>query len=242
MKNILNYHQQRFPSKRETVNQKCYFSAVALMLLTMAICRYGVSAQTTRVTGKTTNLLGKTQLKQVPIATTVEGTITTPIIWTDNSRSSATKATVILNEPLLYSDGSIALPVGSSLIVEVSDWDDAGFVTLDANAIKYENRKGEFSQHSIHKGTLLIKNQNHQPLEFKKESNSKNSIVSEVANEAVQTGARNLSLPSGLDSVVSRIIRDNFISLRRSKLDAVYSIEEETTVSIYVNSFLSFKD
>ncbi|MDJ0596390.1 MAG: hypothetical protein QNJ72_41515 [Pleurocapsa sp. MO_226.B13] len=232
MKNISNH-------------KKFYATAIVVVLTTTSIHR--VSAQIRRFPSiKTTNRLRELQQKQIPLATTIEGTITTPIIWTDNSQPNATRATIILNEPLLYSDGSIALPENSSLIVEVSDWDNAGFVTLNAVAIVYENSRGEFTQSTIPEGTLLIRNEDNHPLAFKtEESNGGNSIIGVIADEVVQTGARNLSLPGGLDSAVSRssrTIRDNSRSSRRSNTGAVYSVEEETTVSIYVNSFLSIEE
>ena len=181
--------------------------------------------------------------KQIPIATTIEGTITTPIIWTDNSLSSVTRATIILNEPLLYSDGDIALPEGASLIVEVSDWDDAGFVTLSVIAITYENSQGEFSQSTIPEGTFLIRNENHQPLAFKtEESHNENSLVRGLVSEALQSETRNLPLPGRFGSVVSRTIRNNSRRSRRSNSEIVYFIEEQTQVSIYVNSFLSIEN
>ena len=229
MKNILNH-------------QKLHATAIAFILSATLV--RGVSAQSARFPNiQTTKRLREFPQKQIPLATTIEGTITTPIIWTDNSRSNTTRATITFNEPLLYSDGSIALPESSSLIVEVNDWDDAGFVTLNAVAIIYEDSRGEFTQSAIPEGTLLIRNEDNQPLAFKtEESNGENSIISGIFDEAVQTGARNLSLPGGIDSAVSRTIRDNFRSSRRSNTDTVYFVEEETTVSIVVNSFLSIEN
>lgn len=230
-------------------NQKKYCASV-LTLMLIATPFNGLRdlrnalAQITRLPGiQTTSQLRKLRQKQIPIATTIAGTITTSVIWTDNSRPSATRATITLNEPLLYSDGNIALPEDSSLIVEVSDWDDAGFVTLSAIAILYKDSQGNFTQHEIPQGSLLIRNKDNQPLAFKtEESNGRNSVISGILDEAVQTGAGNLPLPGGLGSVVSRTIRDNSRRSRRSNRDAVYSIEEKTTVSIYVNSFLSIED
>ena len=184
----------------------------------------------------------KFRQKQIPIATTVKGTITTPIIWTDNSQSSATQTTISLSEPLLYSDGTIALPIGSSIVVEVTDFDRAGFVTLNAIAITYEDRQGKFNQFLIPEGSLLIRNKDSHPLEFDTDTNNSDSIVNDFFNEAVQTGARNLSLPGGLDSAVSRTVRNNPINSKGSNLGAVYSVEEETEVSIYVNSFLNIEN
>ncbi|MCC0175847.1 hypothetical protein I4641_02475 [Waterburya agarophytonicola K14] len=234
---------------RNNPNQEKYYASV-LALMLIATPFNGLNdlknalAQITRLPGIQSNAqLRKLRQKQIPIATTISGTITTPIIWTDNSRPSTTRATIILNKPLLYSDGNIALPEDSSLIVEVSDWDDAGFVTLNAIAILYKDSQGKFTQQGIPQGSLLIRNEDNQPLAFKtEESNGGNSLISGILNEAVQTGAGNLSLPGGLGSVVSRTLRDNSKRSRRANRDAVYSVEEETTVSIYVNSFFSIED
>ena len=228
----------------KNTSKQLKFHATAIALILTATLVHGVSAQIARFPSiQTTERLREFQQKQIPIATTIEGTITTPIVWTDNSQSNTTRATITFNEPLLYSDGSIALPESSSLIVEVDDWDDAGFVTLNTVAIIYEDSRGEFTQSAIPEGTLLIRDEDDRPLAFKtEESNGNNSIRSGIFDEAVQTGARNLSLPGGLDSAVSRTIRDNFRSPSRANTDTVYLVEEETTVSIVVNSFLNIED
>lgn len=215
---ILSHHQK-------------YFSAIALMLLALPVTQ--VSARTQKASSTQ-----ESRQKQIPIATTVKGTITTPIVWTDNSQSSATQATINLSEPLLYSDGTVALPVGSSIVVEVANFDRSGFVTLNAIAITYKNPLGEFNQFLIPEGSLLIKNKDNHPLKFNTDSNDGDSIVNNFFNEAVQTGVRKLSLPGGLDSAVSRTVRNNSLN-SSSNSSAVYSIEEETEVSIYVNSFLN---
>ena len=216
--------------------QRC-FSTIVLIFLAFPVCQ--VSARTKEVFGTQTR---KLQQRQIPIATTIEGTIMTPIIWTDSSQSSTTKATIILNEPLFYSDGIIALPVGSSIVVEVANFDRAGFVTLNAIAVTYVDRQGKFNQYSIPEGSLLIRDKDNRPLKFETELNNRRSIVTDFMGEAVQTGARKLPLPSGLDSAISRTIRNNSTPSRRSASDAIYSIEEKTEVSIYVNSFLNIEN
>lgn len=205
-----------------------------------------VSAQTTRLPNKqTTSQLKEPRQKQIPIATTIEGTLTTPIIWTDDSQLQETRATITLNEPLLYSDGDIALPENSSLIVEVSDWDDAGFVTLNAIAIIYENNQEKFTQSEIPEGTLLVRNENNQPLKFETEnSGNGNSLISGLVGEALQTGSRELPVPGRISSSVSRTLRQNIRRSRRSSRrnsEQIYSLEKGTLVSIFVNSFISIR-
>jgi uncharacterized lipoprotein YbaY len=175
---------------------------------------------------------------QIPIASIVKGKVANSIIWTENSLPPETRATITLTEPLKYSDGSIALPKNSSLIVEVSDWDDAGFVTLRPIAVVTEG-DGEFTQRAIPENALLIRNEDNQPLTFKtRNSGNNNSFIDNVVNEAIQTGSRRL--PFG--SVVSKTIRDNSRRARRANRGEIYSVEEDTEVSIYVNSFLSIED
>ena len=220
--NISNHHQR-------------YFSAIALMLLALPATQVFASKPAASSTQQF-------RQKQISIATTVKGTITTPIIWTDNSQSSATRTTINLSEPLLYSDGTIALPVGSSIVVEVADFDSSGFVTLNAIAISYENSLGELNQFLISEGSLLIRNKDNHPLKFDTDLNDGGSIVNDFFNEVVQTGARNLSLPGRLDSAVSKTVRNNPLNSQDSSLGTVYSVEEETEVSIYVNDFLNIEN
>ena len=225
IKNIFNFlnHYQK------------YSSAIALMLLAFPITQVSASKPTA-------SSIREFRSKQIPIATTVKGTITTPLIWTNNFQSSATRTTIDLEEPLLYSDGTIALPVGSSIVVEVANFDKSGFVTLNAIAVSYENSLGEFNQFLIPEDSLVIKNKDNYPLEFDTDLNNDNSIVNNFFDEAVQTGARNISLPGRLDSAVSRTIRNNSLNFKESDSSAVYSIKEKTKVSIYVNHFLNIKN
>lgn len=175
---------------------------------------------------------------QIPIASIVKGKLANSIIWTQNSLPPETRATITLTEPLKYSNGSIALPKNSSLIVEVSDWDDAGFVTLRAIAIVTQE-DGEFIQRAIPENALLIRNEDNRPLTFEtKNSGNNNSFIDNVVSEAIQTGSRRL--PFG--SVVSKTIRDNSRRARRANRGEIYSVEENTEVSIYVNSFLTIED
>lgn len=234
--------------KNITNRKSCCISLLALMLIATPINQLNslgtVLTQSARLPGRQNTVqLRRLQQREIPLATTIKGTIATPIIWTDNSRPSQTRATITLNEPLLYDHGDIALPKDSSLVVEVSDWDDAGFVTLSAIAIVYENSQGKLIQRDIPENTFLIRNEDNEPLAFTtEESNGGNSIVGGIIGEAVQTGTRSISLPESLGSVVSRTIRKNSRRARRASRDEVYSIEEETSVSIYVNSFLSIEE
>lgn len=231
-----------------TNNQKHYASILSFMLLASPI---DISENLHLTSTKMTNLPGiqtrdrliELRQKQIPIATSIRGTLNTPIIWTDSFQSASTRATINLDEPILYSNGDIALPRDSSLIVEVSDWDDAGFVNLIAIAIVYEDIRGELIQHNIPEGALLIRNEDNQPLAFKTEESKRgNSIVGEVVDEALQTGARSLPLPGGINSAISRSLRNNSRRSRRFNSGAVYSIQEETVVSIYVNSFIKIEN
>ena len=227
-----------------------YASIITIMLIANPINTLRKSNITSNITSHISRLPGvqsitqprKLRQREVILGTTIKGTLTSSIIWTDNSRPSETRATIILNEPLLYSNGDIALPKDSSLVVEVSNWDRSGFVTLNAIAVVYEDNRKEFIQHSLPEDTLIIRNEDNEPLGFKTEESNNNSIVKGIFDEAVQTGTNNLPLPGGLGSAVSRTIRRNSRRSRRSNRNAVYSVKEETTVSIYVNNFLSIQD
>lgn len=214
------------------------FFSLALITYLIFASNY-TSAKTTIISEtETINQLKENKQKQIPIATTISGTIASSIVWTDNSPLSVTRTKIILNEPLLYADGNIAIPENSSLIVEVFDWDDAGFVTLSAIAIAFEDNQGKFIQHPIPKNTLLFKNEDNLPLEFEiKESNKGNSLINGLVFDAIQTGTRDLPLPGRLGSSVSRTIRKNTRRSRRTNSELVYSIQAGTKVSIHVNNF-----
>ncbi|MEL6930117.1 MAG: hypothetical protein AAFO95_15965 [Cyanobacteria bacterium J06600_6] len=227
-----------------------YASLLTLMLIATPIKKFWhlniTSPSLARLPGlQTTEQLKQLRQKQrqIPIATSIEGTISTPIVWTDNVQSSETRSTITLNEPLLYSNGDTALSQDSSLIVEVDNWDGAGFVTLKVVAVIYKNSQGDLVQSLLPEKALLIRNKDNKPLSFDVKDSGGNPLVNDFFNEALQSGINSLPLPASINSSVSRTLRNNARkSRRRSGRNAIYSVRENTTVSIYVNSFISIED
>ena len=178
--------------------------------------------------------------KQLAIAKSIKGILASSIAWTDSSEPEQARGSITLVEPLLYSDGTIALPVNSSIIVEVDDFNRTGFVSLNAIAIVVKNSQGKIIQQEIPKDSLLIRGANNQPLRFETEnSDSSSSRLDRFLDNAVKSGARNLSLPRGLSSTITKTISGS--GSRPSNQSKFYFIEPQTPISIYVNASVSLK-
>ena len=176
--------------------------------------------------------------RQIAIATSIRGILTNSVAWTDSSNPEDTRASVTLTEPLKYENEDIALQQGSSIIVEVSDFNQAGFVDLRAIAIVTRNSKGEFIQQEIPEDSLLIRGENNQPLKFETKNSGKgNSGINQLLGSAVKSGARNLPIPRQVGSALSRTI--NGSGSTRANDGQFYFVEAQTPVSVYVNNSIN---
>ncbi|WP_036486849.1 hypothetical protein [Myxosarcina sp. GI1] len=119
---------------------------------------------TTSSSSTPTSFQSSSQIKTVPLGTSVSGTVATNIVWSNNTASNRTRATLTLTEPLTNQQGEIALPTGSNLIVEVAQIDSNGMTLLDAIAVSYVDKQGQFRQQAVTPGTLLVRGESHQPL------------------------------------------------------------------------------
>ena len=172
--------------------------------------------------------------RQIAIASSVKGILTGSIAWTDSSQPEETRGAIALTEPIKYANGDIAVPENSSIIVEVGDFNRAGFVNLKAIAIVTPNLNGEISQQEIPEDTLLIRGEDNRPLEFEtKNSGNGSSGIEGLLGSAVKGGARSLSIPRNVGSALSRTISRS--ASIRSNEGKFYLIEAETPVSVYVN-------
>jgi outer membrane biosynthesis protein TonB len=190
----------------------------------------GLGVSQTQRTSKiaSSQFKGNDNSKQVPIA---NGILNTSIVWIDSSNSEDSRGSITLTEPLKYSNGSIALPKNSSLIVEVSDWDDAGFVTLRPIAVITEE-DGEFNQFAISENALLIKNEDNQPLTFKtKNERDGSSGIDRLLARVVKSSSIRLPIPREVGSAISRTIAPGGSSTGVK----YYFVEAQTPVKIYLN-------
>lgn len=200
----------------------------------------GVDSSSLKKLNNYYDLSSSSNSKQFAIAKSIKGVLADSIAWTDSSQPEQARGSITLAEPLLFSDGTIALPVGSSIIVEVDDFNRSGFVSLNAIAIVVKNSQGKIIQQEIPEDSLLIRGENNQPLRFKTEnSDSDNLRINRFLDDAVRSGTRNLSLPKGIGSTISRTINGSSSSPTNQR--KFYFIEPQTPVSIYVNASISLK-
>ena len=176
--------------------------------------------------------------RQISIGQTVEGKLANTITWTNSLNTGEMKGVVSLTEPLEYNDGTIALPIGSSIIFEIDRFDPAGFITLNAIAIVRSNSKKETLQQEIPINTLLIRGEDNRPIEFETDgSDDNNSRVSQVIGGVVQGGVRGLPVPRNVSSELSRVVTGSGSSRSQQEF---YSIKAGTPISIYVNDSIQF--
>ncbi len=129
-----------------------------------------------------------------------------------------------------YANGDIALPKNSSLIVEVSNWSE-DLVSINAIAIT-KNSLGKLIEQKIPPKTLLMKDENNEPMEFEEKSNDDSSFL----NDVVEEGAGALPVPNEVGSVIN-----GTISGSSGSGDTIYHVEADKDVSVYVNKSIAIK-
>ena len=182
----------------------------------------------------------ETNAKQIPLATSVKGNLVDPILWTNDSLPQDTRAKIVLEEPIYYGNGDVAIPNGSSIIVEVVNWNDAGFVTLKAIALLYEDRHRQLKQIELEPKAFLIRDKNNRLLPYQQKNSGETShFLGNVLGEVVRTEARNILGRAG--SSVSRTLRRTTRN-RTSHNSTIFFVEENTPVSLSINSLINLKD
>lgn len=161
----------------------------------------------------------------------IRGTLESPIVWTDESLPYDTRASVVLEEAIKYSNGDIAIPNGSSIIVEVANWNDAGFVTLNAIALVYEDSNERLNQIELEPDSVVIKGKANQPLAMRTERN--NNETMNFLGDLIKEGSRSFPVPRGVGDSVSQTLNGG--RSRRSQVRNIYSIEAGTEVSIAID-------
>lgn len=106
------------------------------------------------------------QTKTVAIGTSTPAKVTTPMIWdqsgsmTDNGRF-----TVTLSKDMLATDGSIALPRGTVLVVQTESVNPGNkLVDTSVVAVVYKDNNSNIKQEQIPPGNILIRGANTHPL------------------------------------------------------------------------------
>ena len=118
------------------------------------------------LSGKPSNLAPAQKRRYtVAIGSKAAAAMTVPIYW-NSSGSSHTDGTfaVTLNQPLLSTDGEVALEAGTVLITKVTDVSSNGLVAQSAIAIVYRDSSGQIQQQELPENNLIVRGQAGEPL------------------------------------------------------------------------------
>ncbi len=116
--------------------------------------------------------------------------------------------------------------------MEISDW-SGDLVSINAIAIMYKNQQGKFQQQKIPPKTLLIKDENNEPIEFEENSNDDSDFL----NDVIEQGAETLPVPNEVGSVIDGAISGS----GGSSSGTIYHIEADKEVSVYVNKSIAIR-
>lgn len=108
--------------------------------------------------------------QQIPFGTTAKGELSSTIIWSEGISSGASRGKIVLQEPLLSEDGTVALDTGSILIVQVSSIQNSGLSELEVIAVSYTDSSGMLKQEPIPPQAIAIR------------GNDNSSLIAERAN------------------------------------------------------------
>lgn len=76
------------------------------------------------------------QVSQLMPGSTAAATLNTPIVWAEDIQQKQPQQFMVqLNEPLLGSDGSVALPAGTELVAQVDAVSDSGMVQFSVSSV-----------------------------------------------------------------------------------------------------------
>ncbi|MEG4301851.1 hypothetical protein [Microcoleus sp. D3_18a_C4] len=106
------------------------------------------------------------QTAQVPLGTTVNGVVSVPLLWDEGSgKQLYDKFAVTLTADFTATDGSIAFPAGTVVIVKANTVSKTNrMVQATAVALVYSDRNGQIKQQPIPEGAILIAGEGGQPL------------------------------------------------------------------------------
>jgi hypothetical protein len=108
---------------------------------------------------------------EISVGTQAKAILQTPIGWTGSVENATQNVLVQLNNSLKASDGTIALPSGTSLVTRVTKADSSGLVQMEATAA-IVNEQGRSVQRSLPEHAILILGSNGTPLRASKERSS----------------------------------------------------------------------
>lgn len=106
------------------------------------------------------------QTAQVPLGTTANGIVSVPLLWDEGSgKQLYDKFAVTLTDNVTATDGSIAFPAGTVVIVKANTVSKTNrMVQASAVALVYSDRNGQIKQQPIPEGAILIAGEGSGPL------------------------------------------------------------------------------
>ncbi|MEG4408972.1 hypothetical protein [Microcoleus sp. MON2_D5] len=106
------------------------------------------------------------QTAQVPLGTKANGIVSVPLLWDEGSgKQLYDKFAVTLTADVTATDGSIAFPAGTVVIVKANTVSKTNrMVQATAVALVYSDRNGQIKQQPIPEGAILIAGEGGRPL------------------------------------------------------------------------------
>ncbi|WP_414553063.1 hypothetical protein [Anabaena sp. CCY 0017] len=103
--------------------------------------------------------------KNVALGTSAPGKLIMPMIWDEGGNNPHNRFAVELTKPLTATDGTVALPAGTVVVVETTAVGKKNhLVSASGIALVYPDLQGTIKQEMIPANTLLIRSQDKQPL------------------------------------------------------------------------------
>jgi Bacterial conjugation TrbI-like protein len=128
--------------------------------------------------------------KQLLISTTADGVIVNPLIAEGNTiQGGSQQTTVRLTSPLLYDDGSVAVPAGTEVIAKLQGISSNGFVQMTAVSLLL-TRNGRRYEVPLPQSAISIWGVQGQPLIAKSINDRGQEIASQDAGQFLAGGAQ----------------------------------------------------
>jgi hypothetical protein len=210
-----------------------------------------------------------TPTAQIAIGTRAQGTLETPIAWTEAINNPVQNFLVRLQEPIKSADGAIALPSGAALVVKVTNATNSGFAQLEAtSAIVPEN--GRNVEKSLPEHAVLILGSGGKPLQASRDRASHfgtdlgaallsgasraAGLINQPQSQIVTNGTGGIqsTTTNSNPNLAAGVIEGVTQSLLKSQLDraqqshqaannqsSIFVLGQGTSVQVFVNQLVS---
>jgi hypothetical protein len=112
---------------------------------------------------------------QVALGTSAEAEVAVPLYWESGGARQGTpgRFAVTLTQPLMSTNGEVALPAGTTFITEAQvSSNQSRIVNQTVVAVVYEGADGQIRQEPVTPGTIVIRGENNEPLIARRHQNS----------------------------------------------------------------------